>query len=158
MKFKCFCGNVINATVQFCKGVCTLRSESNYILWIKDFYEMISAKEYIEGPKLVEAFFCEECKRYSVLINGSTYVFKLCTGETMPSGECETYHLMDEFEEDAILTELDDPQKKDEIIKSDFKSLPKTRMMNISFTEKKAYIENLDGSIETYILDHVVKR
>ena len=76
----------------------------------------------------------------------------------MPSGDCEIYHLIDEFEDDAILTELDDPQKRNEIIKSDFKLLPKTRMMNISFTEKKAYIENLDGSIETYILEREIKK
>lgn len=158
MKFKCFCGNVINATVQFCKGVCHLHSESDYILWIKFFFDMISTKEYVEGHKSVEAFFCEECKRYSVLSDGSTYGFKLCPDETMPSSDCEIYHLMDECEEEAILTELGDPQKRDEIIKSDFNLLPKTRMMNISFTEEKAYIENLDGSIETYVIDHVVKR
>lgn len=158
MKFKCFCGNIINATMQFCKGPCRLYRESDYILKIKFFFDMISTKEYLDGRKLVEAFFCEECKRYSVLSGDSTYVFKLCPGETMPFGECEIYHLIDEFENEAILTELDDPQKRNEIIKSDFKLLPKTRMMNISFTEKKAYIENLDGSIETYILEREVKR
>ena len=40
---------------------------------------------------------------------------------------------------------------------SDFKSLPQTRMMNISFAEKTAYIENLDGSIETYVVEKVIK-
>lgn len=156
MKFKCFCGNVINATEQFCKGVCSLRSESDYILWIKLYLDMISLKEYNGGHKL--AFFCEECKRYSVLSGDSTYGFKLCSGETMPFGDCEIYHLMDEFEEDAIFTVLDDPQKRNEAIESDFKLLHKTRMMNFSSKDKKAYIENLDGSIETYILEREIKR
>ena len=155
MKFKCFCGNVINATVSPCKGVCRLCNKNEYILWIKFMCNLIPLKE---RPDFKRTFFCDECKRYSVLSGRSTYVFKLCSCETMPSGDCEIYHLIDEFEDDAILTELDDPQKRNEIIKSDFKLLPKTRMMNISFTEKKAYIENLDGSIETYILEREIKK
>lgn len=153
MKFKCFCDNVINATENLCKEVCILFNESEYILWIKFFLKVMN-----EYPDFKRAFFCNECKRYSVFDGEDLYVFKPSPVETTLLNDYETYHLMDEFEKDAILTELDDPQNKDEIIKFNFNSLPKTRMMNISFTEKKAYIENLDGSIETYILEREIKK
>ena len=117
--------------------------------------DLISMKEY---PDFKRTFFCDECRRYSVFDGEDLYVFKPSPVETIQLNDYETYHLMDEFECDEIGYVLDAPQKRDEIIKSDFNSLPKTRMMNISFTEEKAYIENLDGSIETYILEHVVNR
>lgn len=156
MKFCCTCGNVINATVQFCIGPCVLRTESEYILWIKFLYDMISMKEY---PDFKRAFFCDECKRYSVFYShgGDLYVFKPAPVKIKPSDDYEAYHLMDEFEEEEIASVCDDPQKRNEAINSDFTLLPKTRMMNISFAEKKAYIENLDGSIETYVVEKIVK-
>ncbi len=155
MKFGCTCGNVINATVSPCKGVCKLYNKSEYILWIKFLCDIISIKKY---PKFKRTFFCDECKRYSVFDGEDLYVFKPCPVETMLSDDYEAYHLMDEFESGEIVCGYDDPQKREEAISSDFNSLPKTRMMNISFPEKKAYIENLDGSIETYILERVVIR
>ena len=155
MKFKCFCGNVINATVSPCKGVCKLYNKTEYILWNKFNCDIISMKEY---PDFKRTFFCDECRRYSVFDGEDLYVFKPSSAEIMLSDGYEAYHLMDEFESGEIVCGYDDPQKINEAIKSDFNSLPKTRMMNISFTEKKAYIENLDGSIETYILEHEVKR
>lgn len=110
-----------------------------------------------ERPDFKRTFFCYECKRYTVFDGENRYVFKPCPGETVLSDNYETYHLMDEFESNEIGCVLHDPQKRNEVIKSDFKLLPKTRMMNISFTEKKAYIENLDGSVETYILECEIK-
>lgn len=154
MKFYCTCGNVINATVQFCIGPCALRTESEYILWIKCLYDMISIKEY---PTFKRAFFCDECNRYSVFDSGDLYVFKPDLVKIKLSDDYEAYHLMDEFEEEEIASVCDDPQKRNEAIESDFTSLPKTRMMNISFKEKKAYIENLDGSIETYVVEKIIK-
>lgn len=155
MKFKCFCGNVINTTVSPCKGVCRLCNKNEYILWIKFMCNLIPMKE---RPDFKRTFFCDECKRYTVFNSENRYVFKPDTVETIQLNDYETYHLMDEFECDEIGCVLDDPQKENEVIKSDFKLLPKTRMMNISFTEKKAYIENLDGSIETYILEREIKK
>ena len=64
---------------------------------------------------------------------------------------------MNEIEADILITDFTTPQKINELIESDFKSLPQTRMMNISFKEKTAYIENLDGSIETYVVEKVIK-
>lgn len=154
MKFYCFCGNVINATVSPCKGVCKLYNKNEYILWIKFYCEIISADEY---PNFKRTFFCDECKRYSVFDGENLYVFKSCPVETTLPNDYEAYHLIEEFEIDRILDVYDDPQKRNEAIKSDFNSLPKTRMMNISFKEKKAYIENLDGSIETYVVEKIVK-
>ncbi|MDE6745432.1 MAG: hypothetical protein K2J72_02205 [Oscillospiraceae bacterium] len=155
MKFKCFCGNVINTTSGSCKEACVLHTKSEYILWIKFMCDLIPMKEFHDFKR---TFFCDECRRYSVFDGEDLYVFKPSPVETIQLNDYETYHLMDECECDEIGCVLDDPQKRNEIIKSDFNSLPKTRMMNISFTEKKAYIENLDGSIETYVIDHVVKR
>ena len=155
MKFKCFCGNVINATDGFCKEVCTLHNESEYLLWIKFICDLIPMKDY---PHFKRAFFCDECKRYSVFDGGDLYVFKPYPVEMTLPDDYEAYHLMDEYEEEEIAVFYNDPQKRNEAIKSDFNSLPKTRMMNISFAKKKAYIENLDGSIETYIIDRVIKK
>ena len=76
---------------------------------------------------------------------------------TLPD-DYESYHLTDEYEEEDIAVFYDDPQNRNEAIRSDFNSLLKTRMMNISFTEEKAFIENLDGSIETYIIDRIIKK
>ena len=154
MKFKCTCGNVINATEEFCKGVCVLHTESEYILWIKFICGLIPMKEH-PGFKLT--FFCEECKRYSFFNGEDLYVLKPCPVETSHSVDYEAYHLIDEFESEEIVVRYDDPQKINELIESDFKSLPQTRMMNISFKEKTAYIENLDGSIETYVVEKVIK-
>lgn len=117
--------------------------------------DLIPMKEY---PDFKSTFFCDECKRYSVFDGEDLYVFKPCPRETVLSDNYETYHLMDEFESNEIGCVLDVPQKRNEVIKSDFKLLPKTRMMNISFKDKKAYIENLDGSIETYILEREIKK
>ena len=155
MKFKCFCGNVINATVSPCEGVCVLHNKNEYLLWIKFMCDLIPMKEF---PGFKRTFFCDECRRYSVFDGEDLYVFKPSPVETIQLNDYETYYLMDEFECDEIGCVLDDPQKRNEVIKSDFSSLPKTRMMNISFTEKKAYIENLDGSIETYILEREIKK
>ncbi|MBD5140539.1 MAG: hypothetical protein HDT25_03865 [Ruminococcus sp.] len=155
MKFKCFCGNVINATVSPCEGVCVLHNKNEYLLWIKFICDLIPMKEH---PDFKRVFFCEECKRYSVFDGEDLYVFKPSPVETIQTNDYEAYHLMDEFESEKICCAYDDPQKINETIKSDFSSLPKTRMMNISLTKEKAYIENLDGSIETYVIDHIVKR
>lgn len=155
MKFKCTCGNVINGTVT-CKGLCKLYTEYNYVQWIKYLCEVISYKEY--GAKYLHTFYCEECKRFYIYVGNDLYVFKTCLIETILPDDYEAYHLVDEFESGEIVCGYDDPQKINEVIKSDFNSLPKTRMMNISFTEKKAYIENLDGSIETYILEREIKK
>ena len=84
-------------------------------------------------------------------------MFKPAPVKITLSDDYKAYHLMDEFEEEEIASVCDDPQKRNEAIKSDFTLLPKTRMMNISFKEKKAYIENLDGSIETYVVEKIVK-
>ncbi len=155
MKFKCTCGNVINATISPCKGVCKLYTKSEYILWIKFYCKIISADEY---PDFIRTFFCDECKRYSVFYRENLlYVFKPCPVETPMPDDYEAYHLIEEIETDRILDVYDDPQKRNELIESDFKSLPQTRMMNISFAEKTAYIENLDGSIETYVVEKVIK-
>lgn len=154
MKFKCTCGNVINTTDGFCKGACVLHTKNEYILWIKFICDLIPMKEH---PGFKRTFFCNECKRYSVFYGEDLYVFKPCPVETTLPNDFESYHLMDEFECEEIGSVYDDPQKINEAIKSNFNLLPKTRMMNISFTEKKAYIENLDGSIETYIVEKIVK-
>ena len=154
MKFKCTCGNVINATEEFCKGVCVLHTESEYILWIKFICGLIPMKEH---PRFKLTFFCEECNRYSVFYGGDLYVFKPCPAETILPNDYESYHLMDELECEEIAGVYNDPQKISEAIESDFKSLPQTRMMNISFAEKTAYIENLNGSIETYVVEKVIK-
>ncbi|MDE7293627.1 MAG: hypothetical protein K2N72_04300 [Oscillospiraceae bacterium] len=156
MKFMCTCGNVINTTGGFCKEACVLYNESEYILWNKFICDIIPMKEY--DPSFKRAFFCDECKRYSVFEGEDLYVFMPYSGEIMLSDEYESYHLIDEFESEEICYLYEDTQKRNEATKSDFSSLPKTRMMNISFKEKKAYIENLDGSIETYIAECVIKR
>lgn len=146
---------MINTTGGSCKEACVLHTKSEYILWIKFMCDLIPMKEF---PGFKRTFFCDECRRYSVFDGEDLYVFKPSSAEIMLSDGYEAYHLMDEFESGEIVCGYDDPQKINEAIKSDFNSLPKTRMMNISFTEKKAYIENLDGSFEIYILEHEIKK
>ena len=154
MKFKCTCGNVINATICPCKWVCRLYTQSQYIMWIKFICDIIPIEE---RPKLEASLFCEECKRYSFFNGEDLYVLKPSPVEASHSVDYEAYHLIDEFESEEIVVRYDDPQKINQLIESDFKSLPQTRMMNISFAEKTAYIENLDGSIETYVVEKVIK-
>ena len=60
MKFGCFCGNVINTTGGFCKEVCRLHIESEYIKWIKFLCDMISMKDYYPHSK--RAFFAMNAK------------------------------------------------------------------------------------------------
>lgn len=162
MKLKCYCGNVINTTGGFCRGVCKLYNENEYILLIKYFSGAIPMQEYHGGGKMI--FFCEECKRYYIFIDDTTYVVKPCLDEKILYDDYEPYHLIDEFEQEEIANIYDDPkkssdpQKRDEAIESDFKLLHKTRMMNFSSKDKKAYIENLDGSIEAYILEREIKK
>lgn len=154
MKFYCTCGNVINGTVTS-KGLCKLYTKHDYVQWIKYLCEVIPYKEY--DFKCLHTFYCEECMRYYVYVGDDLYVFKICPVEMTMSDDYESHHLLDEFESGEIVCGYDNTQKINETIESNFTLLPQTRMMNISFAEKKAYIENLDGNIETYVVEKIVK-
>jgi len=154
MKFKCTCGNVIDGTIGLGKGLCDLYTADEYIQWIKCICHDLPIREY---PDSLSALYCEECNRYYVYINDDVYVYKPLYAKEILHDNYESYHLMNEIEADILITDFTTPQKINQLIESDFKSLPQTRVMNISFAEKTAYIKNLDGSIETYVVEKVIK-
>ncbi len=104
MKFYCKCGNMINATISPCSGLCNVYSQNEYIKfidWIKAGLPINSALY----PNYIRTYYCESCGSYYLEMENKYYILKPIKYKI----GSETYtelHIMDEKEEDKLIDKI----------------------------------------------------
>ena len=147
MKFGCVCGNVINGTVSPCSGLYKIYSPNEYIKYIDWIKDDLNIKPYPRD--WIRAYYCEVCGRYYLEIDNKNIYNRLVPSKFEPGAESYTaLHFMDEFED----------SKNFEKIEEDKTIVPDTRMLYISYEDKRAYIVNKDGTKETFVIEEPPKK